>query len=467
MNNPEGSNTGAKKVRWLYQRRLALIVTLAIGIGASVAVMFVAQRWESATILIDYEVASSDRMLAVRRTIQDHVAVLDMLGRFCEVTKRVDRDEFRQFIQPALDRDPDLMMMAWLPRVSFEQRESFEAATRASGLAGFRILRGESQNPSGAAANPKDFFPVVCAEPSDRNHVMLGVDFGSQAILRNALRQAGENNQKVVLIDKPGLFSPAATAEEAVSRNGSPRLLCLMMQPVYQDTGRRDKNSSGHGNLIGFTACVFDIAEAMENTMRQVKSSGLDFALYDVTGGERRMLYDYRSPLHTLADAAPPDSKWSLIINRHGTISFPLADRIWKVVCTPTRAFLFSHTPDDSWMLMACGLMATIMLVGHLLWIIRHTVQTEYLVAGRTADLAAEMTQHKRTAAALKESENRYRTLFENSADALLTLDGGKILDCNTTALRMFHAKDKSELVGMYPAQISPPRQPSGASSQT
>jgi two-component system, sensor histidine kinase and response regulator len=466
MNNPEGHNTGSGKVRWLYQRRLALIVTLAIGIGASVAVLFVAQRWESETVRIDYEVASNDRMLAVKRTVQDHVAVLDMLGRFCEVTKRVDRGEFQQFIRPALDRDSDLMMMAWLPRVPRGQREAFEMAAQSSGLAGFRIAGRDAQGKPTETGNAADFFPVLCAEPMDRNGAMLGMDFGSNPILRDALRLAGDKKQTVVVINTPGLFSPVETTEAPSARNGAPRLLCLVLQPVYQVGDHRGKTETGRENLAGFTACVFDIGEGMENTMRQVKSSGLDISIYDETGSNRQCLYNYRSPLHMLADTAPPDAKWAQLIKQHGSMSFPLADRTWTVVCNPTRAFLFSHTPEDSLMLMACGLMATIMLVGHLLWIIRHTVQTEQLVAGRTSELAAEVAQHKRTAAALQESENRYRTLFENSADALLIFDGRKIADCNTTALKMFHAKDKSAFIGMHPAQISPPRQPSGMYSQ-
>ncbi len=467
MNNPEETNTVTVKPRWSYQRRLALIVTLAIGIGASVAVIFVAKQWERETVRIDYEVASNDRMLAVKRTVQDHVAVLDMLSRFCQVTKRVDRNEFRQFIRPALERDTDLVMMAWLPRVTLEQRETFEATAQASGLAGFRIVERDAQGKPVAAGRSAESFPVLFAEPSDRNETMLGVDFGANAFLQGVLRRAGDKNQMVAVIDKPGLFSPGETAERSAAHAAVPRLFCLVLQPVYQAGEHRSKTETGRGNVLGFVACVFDIGEAMENTMQQVKMSGLDIFIYDETGGDRQCLYSYRSPLHTLVDATPPDTKWSHLIAKHGSMSFPLADRTWTVVCTPTQAFLLAHAPEDSLMLMACGLMATIMLVGHLLWIIRHTAQTERLVAGRTAELVAEIAQHKRTAAALQESEKRYRTLFENSADALLTLDGLRILDCNTTTLRMFHAKDKSEFIGMHPAQISPPRQPSGMYSQT
>ncbi|MFA6561942.1 MAG: response regulator [Verrucomicrobiia bacterium] len=458
-------------LRWLYQRRLALVVTLAIGIGASVAVFFVAQRWEHETLRIDYEVASNDRMLAVKRTLQDHVAVLDMLGRFCEVTKRVDRAEFQQFIRHPLSRDSDIVMMAWLPRVTSEQRESFEAAMQAVGPAGFKIVERDTQGKAVKAGPRAEYFPVLFAEPFDRNKTILGVDFGGVAPVREASQRASKENRMVAVIDKTGAFVPSDRGGGSVKGGASPshvpRLLCLLLQPVYKDGEPINTAETRRESLLGFAACVFDIGEAMENTLRQAKSSGLDVSISDITTSQHQHLYKHLSRTHTPADQAPLAEKWQWLAANHGTMSFALADRQWSVVCAPTRVFLQTHTPEDSWLLMACGLMATVMLAGHLLWIMKHAVQTEQLVVGRTSELAAEVAKHKQTAAALQESEKRYRTLFENSADALITMDERVILDCNTTTLKMFRYDNKGQFIRLNPAQLSPPQQPSGEDSKT
>jgi PAS domain S-box-containing protein len=61
------------------------------------------------------------------------------------------------------------------------------------------------------------------------------------------------------------------------------------------------------------------------------------------------------------------------------------------------------------------------------------------LVAERTRELEQELAERKRAEEELRESEVRYRALFENSLDAaLLTVPDGNILAANPTACRLF-----------------------------
>ncbi len=60
----------------------------------------------------------------------------------------------------------------------------------------------------------------------------------------------------------------------------------------------------------------------------------------------------------------------------------------------------------------------------------------------------------------------RFRALFENSSDALLILEQNMISDCNDTAVRVLGGREKSDLIGRNPADISPELQPDGMSSR-
>jgi len=62
----------------------------------------------------------------------------------------------------------------------------------------------------------------------------------------------------------------------------------------------------------------------------------------------------------------------------------------------------------------------------------------------------------------LGESEERFRSIFEDSADAVMLLDENGFIDCNNSALRMFGFSDKGEFVGLHPSDISPDVQPGG-----
>ena len=68
-----------------------------------------------------------------------------------------------------------------------------------------------------------------------------------------------------------------------------------------------------------------------------------------------------------------------------------------------------------------------------------------------------DLTGVRQSAEALRESEEKYRTLFETSADAVLveTLDGG-IIDCNAAACALF-GYSRDELIGLHASELLDP----------
>ncbi len=77
------------------------------------------------------------------------------------------------------------------------------------------------------------------------------------------------------------------------------------------------------------------------------------------------------------------------------------------------------------------------------------------------AHLQENITEIKDAQQALKESEAKYRNLFESSMDAILLLDPEQgYIDCNRAALKLFRAKDKSMFLELTPANLSPEYQP-------
>ncbi len=57
------------------------------------------------------------------------------------------------------------------------------------------------------------------------------------------------------------------------------------------------------------------------------------------------------------------------------------------------------------------------------------------------------------------------RALFESSSDAMLVLSGGRIRECNSSALCLFGAVSFDEIAGKSPAELSPAFQPDGTPS--
>ncbi|MBE9471505.1 MAG: PAS domain-containing protein, partial [Chloroflexi bacterium] len=77
-------------------------------------------------------------------------------------------------------------------------------------------------------------------------------------------------------------------------------------------------------------------------------------------------------------------------------------------------------------------------------------------------NVCTDATNHVQAQEALKESESKFRLLFEESADAMLLLDGDVFVDCNQAAVEMMRCSSKDQLLFLNPHDISPEKQPDG-----
>ena len=66
----------------------------------------------------------------------------------------------------------------------------------------------------------------------------------------------------------------------------------------------------------------------------------------------------------------------------------------------------------------------------------------------------------------LRESETRYRALFDGSGDSIFVLRNGRFVDCNKAVLTMFRCT-REQILGHTPAHYSPKVQPDGQLSST
>jgi len=81
--------------------------------------------------------------------------------------------------------------------------------------------------------------------------------------------------------------------------------------------------------------------------------------------------------------------------------------------------------------------------------------------------ISIDITDSIRASRALKESENRYRALFENSQDALMTLSppDWRFTSANAAMLELFEFERETQFLKVTPWQLSPEYQPDGRPS--
>ncbi|MDH3251522.1 MAG: PAS domain S-box protein, partial [Ignavibacteria bacterium] len=82
----------------------------------------------------------------------------------------------------------------------------------------------------------------------------------------------------------------------------------------------------------------------------------------------------------------------------------------------------------------------------------------------RTLAVCQNITEQKKAQQALRESEQRFRLLFDNANDAIFLMEDGRFVACNEKTLELFGCT-RDQILGEVPARFSPPVQPDGQDS--
>lgn|GEM_PF-1211619 len=207
-----------------------LFVVLLIGIFVSGCMAYMFSILEDRSIKKHFESMVEDYVFLLERELEINLEVLYSLDSFYKSSNYIDRDEFKHFTTPFIERLDSIVALEWIPRVKDEEREKYEQSARADGFTFFEFTKKIKQGKMVVQDKKDEYYPVYYLEPYYGNELALGYDLGSSEARLKTIQEAYFTRgfvatPPITLIQRGGtkgilIFSPSFNKENPRELDG-------------------------------------------------------------------------------------------------------------------------------------------------------------------------------------------------------------------------------------------------------
>ena len=361
-----------------HRAQLLLVVAIIVaGAATSSLGYWLLASKEERLVRARLKADAEQRVRAVERRFRTGVTGIYSISRFIRNSQPGTRDEFRELAQQRLATNEDVLIFGWMPRIEGPRRSDHERTAREQGYTDYKITQPDGRGGFVPAGQPPagDFFPILFAEPYDRNKPIIGLDLASLPACRRAMDLSIDSGSVSVT-------EPIAWTDGQAESN-----VFFVLRPIVVDSAPADTAETRRAKLLGFTAAVIRADAVVENALATFPD-GVDVLLFDDSGVEGRKLvgfYDSQARRAQFASAGPlPDLN---LPERTPAAQLDVQGRTWSIECVPTPAYLSSRRsrlPDAT---LLFGALLTIVVAAYANTLMGRKVEVENLVIRRTSEL--------------------------------------------------------------------------------
>jgi len=386
-----------------------------------------------------FHATAGNRFRALEREIENNLNVLVAMNAYFLASNQVTRQDFHTFTQPFLNSILSIQALEWIPRISHQERASYEAHVRKSGLRDYSIRERSPRGTIIPAQTREEYYPVHFSEPLQSNERALGFDLASTSLGKQALEQTHDQGSLV------------STEPVTLGQESDQQISFLILQPVFQRTLPQASEGIKNTALRGFVLGVYRIESLIAQAMGHFEKPWVQAKIGMVNDHGVKPFYGED---HTLLTDFP-----TLVFQK----DLSIGKNIWRVQFWPTPAFIHAHQPKQwIWISLSIGTVSFLLflLVGVSLV---YRAQIEQEVALKTQQLSdshGQLARSKEVVEQLgrkhKENFSRLQAIVETASEGIITInEHGLIESANASAERIFQYQVE-ELKGRNVSMLMP-----------
>ena len=409
---------GRPRADWA-PRRVPLGLPLLAATGLLVLATLLVARWDvdREHSVFERDAAASGAALAAQ--LQQAEFALEAVHGLMIGSEQVTAQELHRVVQPWLALPLQLQAIGVSQRVTRADLAGFEAEqSRLSGRP-FRVFNRPAQALSASAADDEEVVAIRMIEPLAGNAGALGVNALSIPAARTAILRAAS--------------SGVATASAGFSLTQEPgqQVGVVVYQALYRGEPAADQRRQAFEGVVFVTL-----------RMQQSADAGLRGAAPYL----RWCLIDIQPDAATRRLAGAPGCEQAAALPLQHETPIQLGGQRWLLRIDAEPGAVPDVGRGNAWLFSTVGLMSAAMLAALLLTMTGRARRIEAAVDERTADLQREAADRRRTEAALRESEQRVRSIFEHAPIGIAYADlQGRLLEANPR-LRELSGHDAASL---------------------
>lgn len=264
----------------------AALVTLIIGIAVTTLLFFQAQTRERVEIAARLHEDTEDISLMLRSGIENKLNSLSALRSLFAASQSVNAGEFTIFTEQLLRRFREVEAFEWIPRVPHEDLGRLEAHLRRDLGAIEPVVYERGKDGRRLPLTPKaEYYPVLYAEPSDRNLPAVGHDQSSDPGRSAAMLRASETDDiaatRVVRIHRH------------LDRGGMVFRGFIAYLPVFKSDSTNLHSPKPPQILTGYVATVFRADDLIRGMVERAVPGRTRVRISSESGeGDEEVLYD-------------------------------------------------------------------------------------------------------------------------------------------------------------------------------
>ncbi len=415
---------GRPRTDWAPRRLTLALPLLATTALLALATVLVA-RWDSERSRSVFDRDASAAAARLEAELNQALFALEAVHGLYIGSDDVSANELRRVAQPWLQLQINIQAIGYSPRVARSDIAKVQAEVSARSGQTYRIF-----DRSPIAESDSHVLAIRLIQPMANNAGALGVNSLSVPAARAALLRA-------IADDVPVATSGFGIAQEPGNQAG-----VVIYRALYR--GEPGINQRAEA-LSGVVFVTLRMQQSVAAAMTRAQPY-LDWCLVDANPQAQRV---------RLAGAEGCETAKRRALQLKHPIA--LAGQQWTLRVGADLAAVPDSGHGNAWLFSTVGLMSTAMLAALLLTVTGRTRRIETAVAARTRDLQREVAERQRTESALRESEERFRNMFEHAPIGIVYADlRGRVRDANPR-LRELIGYDSVALAGKRLSDLSHP----------